>query len=175
MPGRGSGFTGWWPRRKNGGNDEKGTVAMTRIPRPPALALAAALAACAGPDLHPEVTVVDLHFQDATLFEQRAEVVLRVRNPNDGALAVDGYRFNLDINGLHFARGLSDEVFTVPRLGEATTRARLTVSTMDILRQFTQLEGRSAMEYRIEGTLFVSGGLRRSLDFDQAGRLEAPK
>jgi len=138
------------------------------------MAVVAALAACAGFDQHPEVSLVDMRMQDATLFEQRAEVLLRVRNPNDGPLLVEGYHFTLDVNGQNFARGMSDEVFTVPRLGEATTRAQLTISTFDIVRQVMAVEGRTGMDYRLSGTLYLAGGLRRSVDFDQAGRLDLP-
>ena len=139
-----------------------------------AFALSAfALSGCAldGLDTPPDVTLVDFQLRDVALLEQTADVVLRIRNPNDTALSVDGYRFTLAVNGQPLARGTSGETLTVPRLGEVTTRARASISTLDLMRQVTAAEAADGIGYQLSGTLFLAGGLRRELPFEQSGRL----
>jgi LEA14-like dessication related protein len=107
-----------------------------------------------------------------TLFEQRMAVVLRIRNPNDGAISVDGYRFAVELNGKPFAKGMSGERFTVPRLGEATSLATATVSTADLMRQVAGAPQSGKLVYRITGTLFVPGMTHRNVPFDQIGDID---
>ena len=147
---------------------------MVRAKRMVAVAVLA-LAACAIDDVTepPQVSLVDLKMQDVSLFEQKAGIVLRIRNPNDSALAVDGCRFTLTVNGQPFATGMSGASFTVPRLGEATTTADASISTLDLVRQVAQAPNAQAFEYKLSGTLFLSGGLRRSVAFEQSGRLDS--
>ena len=63
--------------------------------------------------------MVDLHPLKGGKFEQRFRIELRVQNPNDFELEIDGLDFELDLNGTRLTRGLSDEAVTIPRLGDA--------------------------------------------------------
>lgn len=139
-----------------------------------ALAVISALTACApfGLSEPPEVSLVDLRPSEMALFEQRMAVMLRIRNPNDNALAVDGYRFAIELNGKPFARGISDQSVIVPRLSEATIEAAATVSTLDLVRQIIGVPERENLAYRISGTLFVSGGLMRNVPFENSGEVD---
>ncbi len=134
---------------------------------------ALALSGCAlgGPETPPDVTLVDFQLRDVALLEQTADVVLRIRNPNDAPLNIDGYRFTLSINGRPLAKGMSGESLTVPRLGEATTRARASISTLDLVQQVTAAQAADGIGYQLSGTLFLAGGLRREVPFEQTGRL----
>jgi LEA14-like dessication related protein len=141
-----------------------------------ALALGAVLVALGGCALlddyiPPEVSLSDLTFEEGSLFEQRVNLVLRVRNPNDFALPLDGYRFDLALNGLPFARGFGNDSVTVPRFGEELIRAKATVSTLDVLRQMIGLAEAKDFAYDLKGTAFVRGVLRREAPFQQTGSL----
>lgn len=133
------------------------------------------LASCAAGDidLPPEVSLVDLRPDQAGLFEQRVTATLRIRNPNDGALPIDGYRFALELNGQPFATGFSPQRLTVARLSEATTEAAAVVSTLDLMRQVIAAPMRGGFDYKLTGTAFVeTGGGRRQMPFEQSGRLD---
>lgn len=133
------------------------------------------LASCAtgGIDLPPEVSLADMRPVEAGLFEQKVLVTLRIRNPNDGALPIDGYRFAVELNGQPFATGFSDQRVTVARLSEATTQATATVSTLDVLRQVLAAPLRGGFDYRLTGTAFADTGTgRKSVLFQQEGRLD---
>jgi len=147
--------------------------------------LAAQLAACAGvllalacatvdgEVLPPEVNVIDIRPLERTAFEQRMQVDLRVQNPNDFALDIDGVRFDLDLNGEPFARGLGDERVSVPRLGEARISVTSTTTMVDWMRQFAVLAGpgRKDMDYRVSGRLFLRGASAPHVDFESSGNL----
>jgi len=131
------------------------------------------LAACVAEPVTvpPEVSLTDMSLQDATLLESRAQVQLRVRNPNETALTVDGLRFALEVNGRPFAHGMSGRHFTVPRLGEADTEAEATISTFDIVGQVVAAQNAEDVRYRLSGTLLHAGGW---VPFEQSGRLNLP-
>jgi len=136
--------------------------------------LAWGLVACAGigPGQRvepPEVRLTDLEFVDAGLFEQRFRMILRVRNPNDFDLPIDGLRFALDVNDRPFATGLSNRSVTVPRLGEQTVAVDASTTLLDIVQQFMALSSREALSYRMIGTAFLRGVARRAVPFEQSG------
>ena len=56
----------------------------------------------------PEVLVKNIAPLESTAFEQRLQVDLRVRNPNDYDVQATGVDFRLDLNGKRFARGLGN-------------------------------------------------------------------
>lgn len=122
----------------------------------------------------PMVSLADLKIGRMGLFEQEARITLRFRNPNDTALPLDGAKFNIKLNGEPFARGVSNESITVPRLGDATMDAVMIISTFDVLNQFLNMGNVQALTYELDGTAFYSGlGLmRRSAPFTQTGKLK---
>jgi LEA14-like dessication related protein len=120
----------------------------------------------------PEVRIADLELLESGLFEQRFRVTLRVLNPNDFSLPVDGLRFGLQLNDQPFARGFTSHGVTVPRLGDATIAVEATTSTLDIIRQvLAATSGRETLTYALEGTAFLGGSPRR-IPFEQAGMLQ---
>ena len=69
------------------------------------------LAGCAGISglsQKPEVSLAGLELAELKLFEQRFKMKLRIQNPNDVELKINGLTFDVDINGLPFAKGLSE-------------------------------------------------------------------
>ena len=127
------------------------------------------LLACTPTDLPepPEVVLVSMVPVDVSLMEQRLAVTLRVRNPNNAPMSVDGLRFGIDINGKTFAKGTSDKAVTVPRLGEAEVAGVAHVSTTDLMRQVLSVPDAKGLEYRLSGALFLAHGGRAA--FDQTG------
>jgi LEA14-like dessication related protein len=130
------------------------------------------MSACASPDYPepPEVVLLSLVPTDISLMEQKIAVGLRVRNPNNAAMKVEGLRFTIDIAGKTFAKGTSDAEITVPRLGEAEVDGAGRIATADLIRQVVSTTTATGMSYRLWGTLFLSSGAK--LSFDHNGQFD---
>ena len=135
------------------------------------LLLAVASCATAPP---PDVFVIDLEPLPGGTLEQRVRVDLRVQNPSPRPIAVTGMSLRLLVNGEPLARGVSDEHFTVPPLGEATTSIVTSTTLFDLMRQIHRAQTRTSLKYRLEGNLYLDDPLRRSLSFEHEGTLAPP-
>ncbi|KAA3652997.1 MAG: hypothetical protein DWQ11_09770 [Proteobacteria bacterium] len=138
-------------------------------------AAALVLAGCASLPLNmqpPEVSVSDLRLLDVGLFEQRFGLSLRVLNPNDAEIPIDGLSFTVELNGKPFAKGVSNQAVTVPRLSEAMLEVEAVSSLTGLLRQFGAMaKGQERIDYRIHGTLYT-GRLFGGVPFDQRGEVD---
>lgn len=116
----------------------------------------------------PEVLLVNVTPLDTTMFEQRLQVDLRVRNPNDFDLEVTGLDFTLHLNEQRLARGLTNKTSTIPRLGDSVLSVETTTSTLDVIRQLLNLRQNQDVTYQIEGVLHTQGA---RLPFENKGVL----
>ncbi len=116
----------------------------------------------------PEVLVSNVKPLGGTLFEQRVQVDLRVRNPNDFDLDVTGLDFTLRLNDKKLARGLASQGVTIPRLGDAILTVETTTSTLDVLSQLLNLASGEDVTYHITGVLHLQD---IPLPFDNKGVL----
>lgn len=114
----------------------------------------------------PEVLLVNIKPLDTTIFEQRLQVDLRIRNPNDFDLEVTGIDFTLHLNDKRLARGLSNKTSTIPRLGDSVLSVETTTSTLDVVRQLLNFRQDQDVTYQIEGVLHSQG---TRLPFDNRG------
>jgi LEA14-like dessication related protein len=135
------------------------------------LVLLAALTGCAGwlsQGEPPEVLVTNITPLEGTAFEQRLQIDVRVRNPNDYDLQVTGVDFRLDVNGKRLARGVSNKEFTVPRLSESVVSIETSASMLDIARQVLGFRQAEALTYGISGRFYLTSG---RLPFESSGVL----
>lgn len=116
----------------------------------------------------PEVLVTNVTPLEASAFEQRLQVDLRIRNPNDFDLAVTGIDFRLDLNGNRLARGLGNKALVVPRLSDAVTSVETSTSTLQVVRQLLSFSGDQALTYHLTGVVHTKEG---RLPFDNSGVL----
>ena len=144
----------------------------------PAAALLAALlllGGCAGLGIKtPSITVADISVLEASVFEQRLAIKLRILNPNKVEIPITGLTFDVDLNGEPFAKGVSNKSVTVPPLSEAVLEVTAVTGFAGIIRQIQGVARGSidALSYRLKGRL-ITGSY--NLDFDEHGRLEMPK
>ncbi len=136
------------------------------------------LSACAGVGSvveKPRISLAGLDVEGMGLFEQRFAVVLRVSNPNDFSVTLDGVDFSLDLNGEHFASGMSREAVTLPRMGNATVKLRVTTRLDTLLKQARTLQSRDKpLGYQLTGKVYgawIPGGI----PFERKGELPALK
>jgi LEA14-like dessication related protein len=116
----------------------------------------------------PEVLVTNVTPLEASAFEQRLQVDLRIRNPNDFDLAVTGIDFRLDLNGNRLVRGLGNKELVVPRLSDAVTTVETSTSTLQVVRQLLSFSGNQSLTYHVTGVLHTKDG---RLPFDTSGLL----
>lgn len=122
----------------------------------------------------PDVELVNLVLQDATLFEQKLRIDLRIINPNDFDLPLDGLVFDLRVNGDRVARGTSSDSVTIPRLGDDVVHVETHTSSVAILRQMLNPPPGGVYQYQLEGTVFLKGFGRRQVRFERKGELPGP-
>lgn len=136
----------------------------------------AALAGCAGipSDFRsPDVDFIRMRALEANLFEQRLEVRLRVTNPNNIELPVNGLDLNVELAEEPFAQGVSAREFVVPARGEAEFDMIVTCNAANALLKIagSDHKSREAVPYRLSGKLSTRLGLLRSIPFDETGTL----
>lgn len=139
------------------------------------LAASFALAACAGipRDLQtPEVSFVSLRAVEASVFEQKLEVRLKVHNPNHIELPVNGLDIDVELAGEHFARGTSAREFVIPAGGEAEFDMNVTANAASALLAIAGADRRTdEIGYRLKGKLSTRVGMLRTIPFEQSGEL----
>lgn len=121
----------------------------------------------------PEVYLIGLEPLPGQPMEQRFAVTLRVLNPNDSELHIDGVDFTLDVNGSRLTRGVSNQQLRVPRLGEASLRLVATTSVLELLRQVVNLSEARELGYELRGRFFLANSPLR-LDFERKGSFGDP-
>lgn len=134
-----------------------------------------ALAGCAtgGAVKPPQVTLQNVRPLGGGLFAQQVAIDLRLTNPNDFDMPLDGMTADLTLNGQPFAQGVSDTTATIPRLGSETVTVTASVGTLDLARQIFNLGEARKLDYAVTGTAYLSRGLTRdSVDFDHKGSFD---
>lgn len=106
--------------------------------------------------------------------ELRMAMKLRVQNPNDTAVDFDGVSLEVDLRGMSFASGVSDQVGSVPRYSEVVVSVPVSVSAMSVLRQGLSFANgdRSSITYAIRGK--IGGSMLGSTSFKTNGQVELP-
>jgi len=137
---------------------------------------AAALVGCAGLGTKletPKISFVGMKTLEANYLEQRLEVRLRVRNPNQLELPVRGLDIDVELAGESFAHGISAREFTVPANGEAEFDMIVTANAATALIRILGNDRKSheGIEYRLKGKLSTRLGMLRSIPFEETGTL----
>lgn len=153
-------------------------VLRARCLRPPlavvVLLVATFASGCAAlaPKLEkPTLEVIGVEVVDAQFSQQRFNVKMRVKNPNDRELPIRGLHYTMQLAGEDFGAGQSAKAFTVPALGEAdfdvSVTTNLAASLLKILPKLDRNSGN--LDYRLRGTVETDLMFLRSIPFDQKG------
>ncbi|CAE6486733.1 MAG TPA: hypothetical protein DEO56_04170 [Nitrosomonas nitrosa] len=128
----------------------------------------------AGIKQNPDISLAGIELVELGLLEQRFNLKLRIQNPNDVALPINGMTFEIELDGATFARGLSDKVVTVPRLGEIVMEVKAASTLGMVWKQLveSQKSRRDKVDYRLSGRLFLQG--LGSVPFEQKGNVSMP-
>ena len=136
------------------------------------------LAGCAA--LHqtlgrPRINIANIIPREVRLFEQVFDLDLRIQNPNDVPLAVNGLAFELELNDKRFATGVSNQDLVIDRLSSDVIRVEAITTLVGFLRQVAEYQQTKnpRLTYRIKGTLY-SGSPSIKLTFDDSGEIKIP-
>jgi len=131
-----------------------------------------------------EVHLVNVTLQEATPLEQRVGLALRFQNRGATDLTVDGLAFRIEASGTTIATGVSSQVFTIPRFGEARVDVEATSTLAGVVRQVLDLQRQSGvaeprLRYRLYGTANLVPqvlviGRAGSFGFDTVNELPLP-
>ena len=116
-----------------------GCAAMVRQPEPP------------------QVTLTDISLTNASLFEQRFRVKLRLQNPNNYPLPLDGFQLDIKLNDQPFLSGASADSVTLPRLGSATVEMDAVSKLAGLLQQIMAVASGQTrkVHYSLSGTIHL--------------------
>jgi len=137
--------------------------------------LCLSLSACALFSPHDPLIVQVAGLEPATGagLEWRAQVRLRLQNPNRDPVDYSGIALTLEVNGQPLASGVSPVRGTLGGYSEAVVTVPVSVSAFSVLRQalgLAQLNPSEGVPYRLEGKLDTPG-LRRAVRFSESGRV----
>ncbi len=138
----------------------------------PLAILTAALSGCAlfVPKLQtPNLSIVDVEVRKASFLEQDLRVRMRVENPNDRSLPVQGLSYTVYLGGQEFASGVSGASFVVPALGTAEFNMDVTANAAGALFAILGKPRGQGIDYRMKGRVELSHGWLRSIPFEQSG------
>jgi LEA14-like dessication related protein len=119
----------------------------------------------------PHIALQDVKILDAKGMTQRLRVDLLVSNPNDFDIPLTGLRFDMAMNGLDFAEGLSNQRVDIPRLGRTVVPVEVTVSVAALVKQIRAVQKQKGADYRVAGTAFLDHALLPKVDFAREGKI----
>ena len=136
------------------------------------LALALVLSGCTVfvPKLQtPNLSIVDISVVRANFLQQQLRVRMRVENPNDRSLPIQGLSYTVYLRGQQFATGASDASFVVPALGTAEFNMDVTANAAGALFAILEQPRGQGIDYRMKGRVELSRGWLRSIPFQESG------
>lgn len=121
----------------------------------------------------PKFGIANIAPKDVALFEQKFDVQLRIQNPNNFDLGINGLRFEIQLNEKEFGNGMSGQAVTIPRFGSEVISAEVITGLGGFLRQ---MQGMSAsatkLRYRLKGKAFAQAPNSFTIPFDESGEVD---
>ncbi len=123
----------------------------------------------------PRINIANVAPREIKFFEQVFDLELRIQNPNDLPLAINGLAFDLELNDRRFATGVSNESLVVDRLSSGVIRVQALTTLWGFLQQVAEYQRTEAprVAYRLTGKIYV-GSPSVKLSFDDSGEIKIP-
>jgi LEA14-like dessication related protein len=123
----------------------------------------------------PRINIANVMPRDIKFFEQVFDLELRIQNPNDTPLEVNGLAFDLELNGKRFATGVSNQSLVIDRLSSGVIHVEAITTLVGFLRQVAEYQQTQnpRVAYRIKGSIY-SGSPSVKLRFDDSGEIKIP-
>ncbi|MBC8009401.1 MAG: hypothetical protein H7067_04810 [Burkholderiales bacterium] len=118
------------------------------------------------------VTLSDVQAGDATAFETRLTLLVRMTNRTPEALELTGSRHEVSLNNRVIGTAVSNTALALPGLSSATQEVTLNLSNFALIALVRELQRDPTAAYLIESTLYGSGTFARPLRTKQSGFLD---
>lgn len=130
-------------------------------------------AACTGIPFNakaPKVSVAEVNVKQLGLVEQVFDVGLRINNPNDFDINIEGLEFKLEINSREFATGIAHTHTRIPAFSSAVVHVDTTTQSNKLLQQLKTLPEilKDGVPYRIYGRIKIDR-IADWVPFDRSG------
>lgn len=120
----------------------------------------------------PSVDVMDVHLVGLGLTEQQLAVTLCVTNPNKIALDFRRVTADLDVSGAPLAAGQSDLAVQLPPLSSTPVPFTVVTTVQNLGPQLLGILNTGSVDYRVHGTVTLTGALGITLPYSRSGRLD---
>jgi len=121
----------------------------------------------------PRVSLVDLRVQEVKPLETTFQVDLRIINPNNFPLTVNGVECDIELNDQKFGTGVMGEPSTIPALGSEVVPVTVYSSMINLFRGLLKLSDREQLTYKVKGKVRLAGGaFTQSFPFESEGQLD---
>ncbi|MEX5282311.1 LEA type 2 family protein [Nitrospira tepida] len=121
----------------------------------------------------PKFGIADIAPKDVAVFEQRFDVQLRIQNPNNFDLGINGIRFQIDLNEKEFGNGMSGQAVTIPRFSSEMITAEVITGLGGFLRQMQEMSASATkLRYRLKGKAFAQAPSNFTIPFDESGEID---
>lgn len=132
------------------------------------------LGGCASPSTPSSlaVSLVDVRPQEATTFETRLLVTVRLTNSSPTAISFKGSSHELVINGRSMGGAVGADHVTVPALTSVTHDTTLNLSNIALIGLVRELQREPTATYAIRSTLYTAGAFSRSVRAEHAGMID---
>lgn len=121
----------------------------------------------------PNVVLESLEVVSAEGLSQRFNLGLRMSNPNDRPLKINGISYNLAVNGHKLVSGVGKDIPEVAAFSEVAFDVQASTNMFEALRLLNKLLGSDAsgaLDYRLQADIAVAG-LPRRLSVTESGTL----
>ncbi len=120
----------------------------------------------------PRITLANIRVQETNVLETVFQIEIRVFNTNDVALDVKGIECDIEINGKHFATGVSKAETKIPAYETSLIPMTMYSSILNIVMGLKGLSDTVKLEYQIAGKLRLGkGAVPASIPFKSHGEL----
>lgn len=121
----------------------------------------------------PDVSLANVEMLKSNLWEQSFRLKLRVENPNSKALPIRGMQYQVYLNDMRLATGVSNNRFDVPAYGSETFDLEVRSNLWRHLADLVELvDKQRAVTYRIEGHISTGLFLAPNINLKEEGTLE---
>jgi LEA14-like dessication related protein len=125
----------------------------------------------------PKVDLIGLEALPNKGNELQFRVQLKIINPNNKDIHLEGVNLNLGLNNYDLISGSNKQQITLPALGEARMQVDLSLSLLNGLGLMHSLmtQGNKPLSYQLEGKLFTAEAWLPNVPFEKSGDIALDK
>jgi LEA14-like dessication related protein len=107
------------------------------------------------PSKEPEIYVSGFVFEEASLFETKARLSLRIENDNPYPLKISGGVHRFYINDVYLGKGYSQDSFEIPKFGSQKHIINVSIDNLTLFTKMQQLLLQPSVRFKVESTLYL--------------------